>query len=189
MTRPIDLRQVRVRLQAVVDTYPELRDPDARARLEAWLEKEQHIMTARKGKPKGDDKTRARVQRLRERRKQAGWQPYELWLPPDTTALLSELKQPGEALHETVGRALRAVQVQDAQRGQVVTSNVTSSFSGDTPHPGQYREIMLARLRAMQAEGLSLQAIANRLNSEGAPTVTGRGRWHKGTIGDLLAQR
>jgi hypothetical protein len=46
---------------------------------------------------------------------------------------------------------------------------------------------VLQRLRAMQAEGLSLQAIANRLNNEGVPTLSGKGRWQKGTIGNLLA--
>ena len=40
----------------------------------------------------------------------------------------------------------------------------------------------------MQDEGLSLQAIANRLNKEGVPTLSGKGRWQKGTISNLLAQ-
>jgi hypothetical protein len=40
----------------------------------------------------------------------------------------------------------------------------------------------------MQAEGLSLQAMANQLNAEGVPTLSGKGRWQKGTIGNLLAQ-
>jgi hypothetical protein len=47
---------------------------------------------------------------------------------------------------------------------------------------------VLTRLRALQAEGLSLQAMANRLNDEGIPTLSGKGRWQKGTIGNLLAQ-
>jgi hypothetical protein len=111
--RPIDLQRVReglARLQALFEDHPELREPEAQARLTAWLEKEQDTMAVRKGKPKGDEKARARVQRLRQRRKEQGWQPYELWLPPDSAALLAELKQPGEALHETVGRALAALQ-------------------------------------------------------------------------------
>jgi AbiTii len=40
----------------------------------------------------------------------------------------------------------------------------------------------------MQAEGLSLQTMANRLNAEGVPTLSGKGRWQKDTIGNLLAQ-
>jgi hypothetical protein len=47
---------------------------------------------------------------------------------------------------------------------------------------------VLTRLRAMQAEGLSRQAIADRLNAEGTPTLSGRGQWQKGTIANLLAQ-
>jgi hypothetical protein len=47
---------------------------------------------------------------------------------------------------------------------------------------------VLKRLRVMQAEGISLQAMANRLNNEGVPTLSGKGRWQKGTIGNLLAQ-
>jgi hypothetical protein len=44
------------------------------------------------------------------------------------------------------------------------------------------------RLRVLEAEGLSLQTIANRLNTEGVPTFSGKGRWQKGTIVNLLAQ-
>jgi hypothetical protein len=47
---------------------------------------------------------------------------------------------------------------------------------------------VLQRLQAMQAEGLSLRKIADRLNHEGVPTLSGKGRWQKGTIGHLLAQ-
>jgi hypothetical protein len=47
---------------------------------------------------------------------------------------------------------------------------------------------VLQRLRALKAEGFSLQAMANRLNAEGVPTLSGKGRWQKGTIGNLLAQ-
>jgi hypothetical protein len=45
---------------------------------------------------------------------------------------------------------------------------------------------VLKQLRAMQAEGLSLQAMANRLNNEGVPTLSGKGLWKKGTISNLL---
>jgi hypothetical protein len=40
----------------------------------------------------------------------------------------------------------------------------------------------------MQADGLSLQAMANRLNKGGVSTLSGKGRWQEGTIGNLLAQ-
>jgi excisionase family DNA binding protein len=52
--------------------------------------------------------------------------------------------------------------------------------------PQQRKAAMLTRLRAMKAAGLSLQAIANQLNAEGVPTLSGKGQWQKGTIGDML---
>ncbi len=55
-----------------------------------------------------------------------------------------------------------------------------------TPSSKTKKAELLKRLRAMQAEGLSLQAIANRLNAEGVPTLSGKGSWQKGTIGNLL---
>jgi hypothetical protein len=56
------------------------------------------------------------------------------------------------------------------------------------PEGKDQKTAVLTRLWTMQAEGLSLQAIANRLNAEGIPTLSGKGRWQKGTIGNLLAQ-
>jgi Recombinase len=64
---------------------------------------------------------------------------------------------------------------------------------GHSPHQqvsvisGDKRSIV-QRLRDLQAQGLSLQKIADRLNSDGVPTLSGKGRWQKGTIGNLLAQ-
>jgi hypothetical protein len=40
----------------------------------------------------------------------------------------------------------------------------------------------------MQAEGLSLSAMTNQLSPEGVATLSGKGCWQKGTIGNLLAQ-
>jgi hypothetical protein len=37
-------------------------------------------------------------------------------------------------------------------------------------------------------ERLPLQVIATQLNAEGEPTLTHKGQWQKGTIGNLLAQ-
>jgi hypothetical protein len=82
-------------------------------------------------------------------------------------------------VREVLTRELRALEAQDAQG--------PSPMAGDTPHPAQYKATMLARLRAMKAEGLSLQAMADRLNSEGVPSLRGS-RWQKGTIGNMLAQ-
>jgi Recombinase len=57
-----------------------------------------------------------------------------------------------------------------------------------TPAIATPKAAVLKRLRALQAEGLSLQAMANRFNEEGIPTLSGKGHWQKGTIGKLLAR-
>jgi hypothetical protein len=57
-----------------------------------------------------------------------------------------------------------------------------------TPAIASPKAMVLQRLRAMRAEGLSLQAMADRFNHEGVPTLSGKGRWQKRTIGNLLAQ-
>jgi recombinase len=64
----------------------------------------------------------------------------------------------------------------------------STSAPSITPSRNINKGELLKRLRAIQAEGLSLQAMANRLNAEGVPTLSGKGRWQKGTIGNLLAQ-
>jgi hypothetical protein len=48
---------------------------------------------------------------------------------------------------------------------------------------------LLTRIRAMRDDHLSFKAIADQLNAEGIPTLSGKGRWQKGTIGNLLTQR
>jgi excisionase family DNA binding protein len=58
----------------------------------------------------------------------------------------------------------------------------------DLMDPQQRKAALVARLRELKAQGLSLQAIANQLNAEGEPTLTQKGTWQKGTVGNLLAQ-
>jgi hypothetical protein len=45
------------------------------------------------------------------------------------------------------------------------------------------------RLHTLRERGLSLQQIATVFNAEGVPTLSGKGRWQKGTIGHLLAHQ
>jgi hypothetical protein len=188
----VDVRRARqglARLDALLEAYPELREPDAQARLTAWLEEEQRAMTDYA------EKTRARVQRMRERRKQAGWLQYELWLDPASAALIDQLKQPGESLSGMVQRALQAL-AQASVRQNVVTSNDTSKTNGNVTSNAQVRTLsqqqrkaaLLPRLLEMKAQGLSLQKIVDQLTREGIQTLTGDGQWHKRTIGKLLAK-
>jgi Recombinase len=47
---------------------------------------------------------------------------------------------------------------------------------------------LMTWLRTLRGSGMSLQNIADELNTRGIPTLSGKGRWQKGTIGNLLAQ-
>jgi hypothetical protein len=46
----------------------------------------------------------------------------------------------------------------------------------------------VARLQAMRAQGMSLQAMASQLQAEGVSTLSGKGSWQKGTVDKLLRQ-
>jgi len=50
------------------------------------------------------------------------------------------------------------------------------------------RDISYPWRKQLKVHGLSLQHIADRLNADGVPTLSGRGRWQKGTISNLLAR-
>ncbi len=63
-----------------------------------------------------------------------------------------------------------------------------STPEASPPTPRGPRAQLVSRVRAMYAEGLSMQAIANQLNDVGVPTISGKGRWQKGTVSNLLAE-
>jgi hypothetical protein len=193
--RPIDFKRARqglARLDALLETYPELREPDAQARLAAWLDAE--VQDEMATMADYAEKTRARVQRLRERRKREGWTQHELWLDPASTALMTQLMQPGENVSGVVQRALQAL-AQPSGIPEIVTSNDSSIFASivtsnapiDMMDPRQRKAAVVARLREMyEQQKLSYQKIADQLTAEGVPTLSGDGRWHKKTVYKLL---
>ena len=89
-----------------------------------------------------------------------------------------------EQVVERVTERLTMVLVERLERAERSARSDRSILA--TPAP---KAAMVQRIRAMQGEGLSLQAIANQLNAEGVPTLSGRGRWQKGTVANLLAQK
>ena len=48
------------------------------------------------------------------------------------------------------------------------------------------REKALKRIKDLQKQGLGYRRIAERLNAEGIPTLSGRGHWHKSTVWKLV---
>jgi hypothetical protein len=86
---------------------------------------------------------------------------------------------------EIIERSERLERAERSERSRPVASLPPSSPPLVMSEP---KAVLLSRLRTMQAEGLSLQKIADRLNHEGVPSLSSKGRWQKGTIGNLLAQ-
>jgi hypothetical protein len=106
-------------------------------------------------------------------------------LPP--TAMMERLERLDEMFAGM--QRLEHLMEQVLERLERSTAAPALSSTVDDKKPrGEQRAAVLQRLRAMQAEGLSLQAIADRLNTEGVPTLSGKGRWQKGTVSNLLAQ-
>jgi excisionase family DNA binding protein len=96
----------------------------------------------------------------------------------------------GERVERSIERALERV-VERLLERRAREAVPAISVPQVAPRPAAHAEhkaAVLARLRELKARGLSLQAMADRLNAEGMPTLSGRGRWQKGTIGNLLAQ-
>jgi hypothetical protein len=114
---------------------------------------------------------------------------FEAFLREELTHLVNRIAervvdQVVERLTERLERSERAERAERAERSRPVTSLPPSP----QPVMSEPKAAVLQRLKTLQAGGLSLQKIADRLNHEGVPTLSGKGRWQKGTIGNLLAQ-
>jgi Recombinase len=111
---------------------------------------------------------------------------FEAFLREELTHLVNRIAERvvDQVVERLTERSVRSERPERAERSQPAASLPPSS----QPMVSEPKVTVLQRLQAMQAEGLSLQKIADRLNSEGVPTLSGKGRWQKGTIGNLLAQ-
>jgi hypothetical protein len=57
------------------------------------------------------------------------------------------------------------------------------SLAGRTKNPERAQTV--ERIQRMRATGISCQTIADALNREGVPTLSGRGQWQPGTVQKL----
>jgi hypothetical protein len=84
-------------------------------------------------------------------------------------------------LKEELTRLVERVVDQVVER---LTERLTAQYTGhsersmerSTPAITDHKAAVLTRLWAMRVEGLPLQTIANQLNTEGVPTLNGKGR-------------
>jgi len=172
---------------AILRDHPEIRERTARLLVANPSPAELHAL-----QPGRHDST-PRKRRLRERRRQAGWQNYLIWLSPEGQAAMQALRHDGETTDAFFNRALVTLQAlsESSPEPSPDLSSHGEAVDGG-PHlemsPVQRKALLTKRLRELKAQGLTLQAIANQLNQEGVPTISGKGTWKKGTIGNLLAE-
>lgn len=53
-------------------------------------------------------------------------------------------------------------------------------------HPQNYRARTLENIKKMYRSGMNQESIVTQFNQEGTPTLSGRGKWHKGTVAKLI---
>jgi|SRR5262245_24610156 len=93
-----------------------------------------------------------------------------------------------EMIQPTPHPVLVAPVAQEAEAAADVEADELPHQTPDPIDPQQRRAVLIARLQAMRAQGMTHQAIANQLNAEGVPTLSGRGKWTAGAVGKLLAE-
>jgi Recombinase len=84
-----------------------------------------------------------------------------------------QLTQAQQMLHEMQHRYDRLL---DAPRPRPVASAPLA------PTPAVPQDPVLAQIRRWQQEGMTLRAIAARLNADGVPTRSGKGKWYQSNI-------
>jgi len=109
-----------------------------------------------------------------------------LKLTPDT---VRDWCLKGKLRASKLGRIWRidAVVLEELMRGTTPEASAMPTPS-IVETPQARKAALLARLRALKAEGLSSQQIATQLNREGVPTMSGGGQWQQGTVANLLTQ-
>jgi hypothetical protein len=67
-----------------------------------------------------------------------------------------------------------------------VQSALTQTELTTPPAPAADTETLKTQIKALRDRGMSLSAIAKKLNKDSVPTVSGSGKWHHGAVKRLL---
>ena len=79
--------------------------------------------------------------------------------------------------------------LRDAQAPETPGPTSTTATQPPATAPHRAKADLIARLRYLhEVKQLGPQAIAERLNAEGVPTISGKGQWSKGTVSKILAR-
>jgi DNA invertase Pin-like site-specific DNA recombinase len=118
---------------------------------------------------------------LMERSRSEGWALIALDLGVDTSTPQGELMASVLATFSQFERRLIGQRTKDAL-AELKSQGV------ELGRPRLLDDELAVRVRSMRAGGMTLQAIADTLNSEGVPTATRRGAWRTGTVHHLLSR-
>jgi len=91
----------------------------------------------------------------------------------------------GTPVGGTVGRMLKTVSEWERARRADMTAAARSKVSGNQTIPLRLRR----RIVRMRKAGMTLQAIADRLNEEGVPTLRGGARWRPSSVQATLGYK
>ena len=119
---------------------------------------------------------------LMERSRKGGWALVALDLGVDTTTPSGEMMANVLAVFAHFERRLIGQRTRDALA-------VKRSQGVKLGRPRQVPEPVRRRIRSLRARGLSLEAIASKLNAEGVSTAQGGKCWYPSTVRSLLLAR
>lgn len=125
--------------------------------------------------------------RLFERAQAEGWHIVAIDLQLDTSTPMGEMMA---NLMLTIGqweRRMIGERTRDAL--SVRRSKGVKLGRPLTPDERARREAGAAAIATLRREGLSIRAIADRLNEEGLPTISGAGRWNRDMVHKLVREQ
>jgi len=107
----------------------------------------------------------------------------------DMMARLDQMFTGMERLERLVEQVLERLEPAPAQiPAELPTPAAAEHSERSTPASASPSKAeLMTWLRTLREAGMSLQNMANELNTRGVPTLSGKGRWQKGTIGKLLS--
>ncbi len=157
-----------------------------------------------------------RVAAHRQRMKEQGLHSLTVWIDQETLSLLKQLERERRLTKgEVVSHAVKAFaetptappkDIKSIVR-EIVREELTSqkpaqsdkekpsrkpvdkspSVAKKKPVGGAEPQVM-AQIKELRGQNLSLQKIADQLNEDGIPTRSGKGKWQKGAVGVLVKQ-
>lgn len=125
---------------------------------------------------------------------------------PPGTAAITDTVQLRQCITETVTDLVTAAlpalvrETVEALAREQATMPATAPRSRGVPvpktpqsvpvgHPSPEKATVVARLREMRTQGMSLAQIAAEMQAESVPTLSGKGIWQKGTVAKLLIKK